>query len=160
MKKIISFIGIILCSLALFSCKDKGFEEAEPSDKMKEQIALDYQKQYEVAVDDEIICSFGCQGKYKNIYFVCFLSGWWLGDQQDVLTDNYRIKIYVMAPIRAYYNHKFYNIEEIYNNRKVPESVLLGLSDYTKEHDTLPKMKLWSFSLLEMRLVPVPFLKN
>ncbi|MDE6408364.1 MAG: hypothetical protein K2K50_07160, partial [Anaeroplasmataceae bacterium] len=138
MKKIISFICIILCSLALFSCKDKGFEEVELSDKMKEQIALDDIKLYEE--DDEFefdydIMPYACQGKYKNIYFIRFLHIRWGVDViVEFVTENYRIKIYGETPIRAYYNHKFYELEEIYNMGKVPESVLLALSEYTKEH--------------------------
>ncbi|MDE6414683.1 MAG: hypothetical protein K2K48_04650 [Anaeroplasmataceae bacterium] len=152
MKKIISFIGIILCSLALFSCKDKGFEELELSDKIKEQIAIDYMKQYEYDEDDLEALLFDCQGKYKSVYFVSFLNGFWIWDGPlDVLTDNYRITIYVSFPIRAYYNHKFYELEEIYNKGKVPESVLLALSEYTKEHSEFSNM--WEYSLSEKKLV-------
>ncbi|MDE6414684.1 MAG: hypothetical protein K2K48_04655 [Anaeroplasmataceae bacterium] len=157
MKKIISFICIILCSLALFSCKDKGFEEVELSNKMKEQIALDYlAKEIEKygPLDDYGAIELACPGKYKNVYFISLLSNIIFDITTEFRTENSYVRIdYGGVPMVGYINHRFYDLEDLYRIGKISEKALLELNDYTDEHTAYKDNKNWIYSYDEMKLV-------
>ena len=155
MKKILCLLGIVLCSFMMFSCRDKGFEEVELSDKMKEQIALDYNDYYSEEDPKYPLESgyFACLGKYKNVYFICFLNDdAGTGVIDEFATENSYVRIYGTHPFYGYLNHEFYNVEELYKLGKVTEEALLDLSDYTKEHYLPADMDVWEYSYLDKKL--------
>ncbi|MDE6407244.1 MAG: hypothetical protein K2K48_04660 [Anaeroplasmataceae bacterium] len=158
MKKIISFIGVIICSLALFSCKDKGFEEVELSDKMKEQIALDYDNHYSKGDSEHRLGKgwFSSYGKYKNIYFISCSGGTELFDViQEFATENSYVRIYSSNWIYAYYNHNFYDIKVLYRLGIVSEEAVLDLCDYANEHPLFADTDSWQYLYLENKIVSI-----
>ena len=133
----------------MFSCKDKGFEEVELSDEMKEQIALDFHDEYYYAVFEK--GRFSCYGKYKNIYFICSLTEGILAPDykpdviQEFDTKNSHVKIYSSYLVFGYLDHYFYDIEVLYTLGIVSEKALLEFSDYTKDHKPSVDLDVWEY---------------
>ena len=158
MKKILCLLGIILCSFMMFSCRDKGFEEVELSDKMKEQIALDYftslSEEYGATATESYGGRFACPGKYKNIYFVSLLSSWLFDITIEFRTENDYVRIdYGGYPMFAYMDHSFHSLEDLYKEGKLTEEALLGLNDYTDEHNPNKDGKNWHYSFEDKKLI-------
>lgn len=155
MKKVFCLIVILLCSLMMFSCRDKGFEEIELSDKMKEQIALDYIEYLSLEEKNPSYGGrFACPGKYKNIYFISLLSSWLWDITIEFPTENSYIRIdYGGFPMVAYMNHSFYKLEDLYKQGEISEKALLELNEYTDEHNVLKDNKNWHYSYEDKKLV-------
>ena len=140
----------------MFSCRDKGFEEVKLSDKLKEQIALDYDD-YQCEGNPEWRLDngrFACPGKYKNIYFVSLLSSWLYDITIEFPTENSYVRIdYGGYPMLAYMDHSFYKLEDLYKEGKLTEEALLELNDYTDENSPFKDGKDWRYSYLDKKLI-------